>query len=380
MNGTTSAHGGFQLSRQSFCAEESADSILRIRQDITEKNSIPWEDPESLDGKLRLDKIIAKYLESQFFDMVQPYIPVITRAYFKSIKPSQLLLAAMYGVAARLSGALISSRDFQHIKKCLHFQLSKLVNDYKPSLQACIALTLIHLTIELQSDGIEGVEAWPLRLGMVVRMALELKLHRRSAQSRHTNQMQEMRRRLFWAIFVKDRWTSTGKGYPLMISYDDIDLDFPQVDSVDSEGGASHYFFVELVQQAVVLGNLHPVSFRADRFKHVTVEQFREVERGVDELGHRLRRITGKCDVDSKACLELNYAALRLLFYGPFFRPNNDTEAALFNKFVPNLSAMRITLAREAVYALEYASKDLVYCGAAIWGISMSKQPFLSTH
>lgn len=103
----------------------------------------------------------------RFFDKIQPYIPIISQTYFRSIQPSQLLLAAIYGVAARLPGAIVSSRDFTHIKRVLHNQLARLINDYKPSLQACMALCLIHLTIELQCDGIEGVEAWPLRLGMV---------------------------------------------------------------------------------------------------------------------------------------------------------------------------------------------------------------------
>lgn len=178
MNGHTSAHAGFQLSGQSFFPTEgSVENILRIRQDITEKNTIPWLDiGEAMDNKLSLDKIIAQYLENEFFARVQPFIPIITRSYLKSIKPSQLLLASIYGVAARLNKVLVSSRDFHHIKRVLHAQLTKLVNNYKPSLQACIALTLLHLTIELQTDGIDGVEAWPLRLGIVCIMPYSAQL------------------------------------------------------------------------------------------------------------------------------------------------------------------------------------------------------------
>ncbi|KAF3930536.1 hypothetical protein ABW19_dt0202422 [Dactylella cylindrospora] len=377
MNGQTSAHAGFQLSGQSFCASESSiESILRIRQDITEKNSIPWTDVESMDDKLNLDKIIANYLEDLFFEKVQPYIPIITRSYLKSIKPSQLLLAAIYGVAARLSRVLVSSRDFTHIKKVLNAQLIKLVNNYKPSLQACIALTLIHLTIELQTDGINDVEAWPLRLGMLVRMALELKLHKRTFQSRHSEDMQEMRRRLFWAVFIKDRWTSTGKGYPLMISFQDIDLDQPQTRNLDpGHQDTPHHFFVELLQQSIVLGKCHPVAYRADRFQRVTVKAFREVEAEVAELGDRLRRFSAKFnDYDSKATLELNYAALKLIFYGPFFRPTNPAEAVKFAEFIPNIPRLRMNLARDAVYALEYASKELVHSCPAIWGIGYYAQ------
>ncbi|KAF3926246.1 hypothetical protein ABW20_dc0103417 [Dactylellina cionopaga] len=376
LNGHTSAHAGFQLSDQSFCpTEESREKILRIRQNITENNYQPWTDIEGTD-KLHIDPIIANYLEDLFFSKVQPYIPIITRSYFNSNKITQLLRSAIYGVAARLSRVLVSTRDFVHIKQVLHTQLIKLVNNYRPSLQACIALTLIHLTIELQTDGIHDTEAWPLRLGMAVRMALELKLHKRSAQKKNSEDMQEMRRRLFWAVFIKDRWTSTGKGYPLMISYQDIDLDFPQVRNLDPNlEDTKHYFFVELIQQALVLGICHPVAYRADRYENVTVESFREAEAAIAELGDRLRRFQAVCkDHDDQATLALNYAALKLIFYYPFFQPKTAAEKIKFAEFLQDIAKLRTTLAQDAVYALGYASKELVHSCPAIWGIGYYAQ------
>lgn len=104
----------------------------------------------------------------RFFSNVQPYIPIIGAAYFGSIEPTQLLLSAMYGVAARLPGAIVSTRDFLHIKRVFEHQLKNQMTHYKPSLQACQALTLIHLTLEMQCEGLEGVETWPLRLSAVL--------------------------------------------------------------------------------------------------------------------------------------------------------------------------------------------------------------------
>lgn len=105
--------------------------------------------------------------QCRFFSSVQPYIPIIGAAYFGSIEPTQLLLSAMYGVAARLPGAIVSTRDFLHIKRVFEHQLKNQMTRYKPSLQACQALTLIHLTLEMQCEGLEGVETWPLRLSAV---------------------------------------------------------------------------------------------------------------------------------------------------------------------------------------------------------------------
>ncbi|KAF3081762.1 hypothetical protein TWF102_001582 [Orbilia oligospora] len=377
MNGQTSAHAGFQLSDQSFLpTEESREKILRIRQNITENNYQPWTDIEGTD-KLYIDPPLAKYIENElFFAKVQPYIPIITRQYVKTNKISPLLRAAMYGVAARLNGVLVSSRDFVHIKQVLHAQLMRLMNNYKPSLQALMALTLIHLTVELQTEGIHDTEAWPIRLGMAVRMALELKLHRRSAQSKYSEDMQEMRRRLFWAVFIKDRWTSTGKGYPLMISYNDIDLDFPDVRNLDlGFENTKHHFFVELIQQAIVVGKCHSVAYRADRFTHVEKRDFREVQDSIAELENRLRRFQTICkDYDSQATLALNYAALKLIFYYPFFQPANAEEKVKAAGFLQDTVKVRRELAEAAVYALGYASKELVHSCPAIWGIGYYAQ------
>ncbi|KAK6332446.1 hypothetical protein TWF696_003160 [Orbilia brochopaga] len=375
MKRRASAQAGIQCPL-SFClTEDSKEKFFQVRQEYTEKHSERWSDLEST-SKLSLDRPVANHLEDSFFARVQPYIPIITRTYLKSIQPSQLLLAAIYGVAARLKGVLVSTRDFVHIKNVLHSELLKLINNYKPSLQACIALACIHLTLELQTDGINDVEAWPLRLGMLVRMVMELKLHKRSAQRIFSKDEQEMRRRIFWAVFIKDRWTSTGKGYPLMISIQDIDLDLPSVRNLDpGYHKAQHHFFVELLQQSLVLGKCHPVAYRADRFKHVTVDAFREAEAAITELQHRLTNFSKTCkDCDSQKTLALTYTALKLLFYNPFFIPNDDTEAEQFALFLPNITKLRISLAREALSALRYASRELVHSDPAIWGIGYYAQ------
>ncbi|KAF3908947.1 hypothetical protein ABW21_db0208689 [Orbilia brochopaga] len=375
MNGHKSAHVGPKWSPLSFCLTEgSKETFLRVRKELTEKHK-QWTDIENTD-KLNLDPLIAKLLEDLFFARVQPYIPIITRAYLKSIRPSQLLLAALYGVAARLDGVLISTRDFVHIKNVLHSELLRLVNNYKPSLQACIALACIHLTLELQTNGFSDVEAWPLRLGTLVRMALELKLHKKSAQKMFSKDEQEMRRRVLWAIFIKDRWTSTSKGYPLMLSIQDIDIDLPSIRNLDpGHQKTQHLFFAELLQQSLVLGRCHPVAYRADRFKHVTVEAFREVEAAINELQHRLSSFQKACkDRQSQKTLSLTYTALKLLFYGPFFQPHNDAEARQFALFLPDITKLRVSLAREALSTIQYASKELVHSDPAIWSVGYHAQ------
>jgi hypothetical protein len=187
--------------------------------------------------------------------------------------------------------------------------------------------------------------------------------------------MAELHRRLFWVLFTKDRWTSTGKGYPLMLDIADIRTSLPTAKDLDDDSNgsannntpAAHEFFLELVHQALVLGAIHPICFRADRYAHVTAAQFRKIEAEVDALGSRLH--SSKLSPTAQAHLELNYTAIRLLFYGPFFKPSSDAEATLFSSFIPDIASARLHLANGAVHALGFASKELLYTGPSIWSI-----------
>ncbi|RPA99052.1 hypothetical protein L873DRAFT_1685081 [Choiromyces venosus 120613-1] len=389
LTGSTSAFGGFQLSKSSFLPTSdsnnpiAANRVLRLRQDLGllqqhhqhQRSNISWgeaEQQQDTDRELRLDKPVQVYLRREYFARVHPYIPILTEAYLDetpAARESQLLLAAMYGVAARLPAAIVSTRDFLHIKRVFEVQLKLLLANYRPSLEACQALTLIHLTLEMQCEGLEGVEAWPLRLASAVRMALELKLNDESTYPPSPPYLAELHRRLFWALFTKDRWTSTGKGYPLMLDTSDIHTSLPSPVDLDSPSSetSNHEFFIELVHQALTLGAIHPICFRADRYVHVTPAHFRRIEDQVNTLGTRLHK--HDLSPTTLAHLHINYAAIRLLFYGPFFKPSSDIEAALFNHFIPNISSARLRLANEAVHALSFASKELLFTGPSIWSI-----------
>ncbi|KAK9344389.1 fungal-specific transcription factor domain-containing protein [Lipomyces starkeyi] len=369
LDGSTSAYGGFQLSNLSFISQDDPDTpdLLHLRQDMQNKSTTTEAD-EDLDTELKLDKAVERHLNELYYTRVHPYIPIVPRAHLDTTEPSQLLLSAMYGVACRLPEAIVSSRDFRHIKRVLQNQLASLFIHYQPSLQACQALTLIHLTLELQCKGIEDVEAWPLRLSQAVRMALELKLHRRKSYANDTPLLQEVKRRTFWALFTKDKWTSTGKGYPLMIYRTDVSIPLPDPTDVDNPAGPPHEFFIELIHQAQVLEHIIPVCYRADRFHHVTAAQFRAIENEITELGHRVANT--HLSAVTRSHLTLNFVTIKLLFYSPFFRPSFPSEANLFSTFIPSLNALRLALARESVSAiLQHATVDLLFSGPSIWSI-----------
>lgn len=154
-----------------------------------------------------------------------------------------------------------------------------------------------------------------------------------------------------------------------MIDTDDIDVDLPSPIDIDNPSNPPHEFFIELIHQAHTLGRIHPVCFRADRFTHVTPAQFRLVEQDLTSLSHRIQSNAHIWSPVTRAHLEINYAAIRLLFYGPFFKPSSDAEAALFSQLIPNAASARLRLASDAVCALGFASRELLYTGPSIWSI-----------
>lgn len=159
-----------------------------------------------------------------------------------------------------------------------------------------------------------------------------------------------------------------------MIDTDDIDVDLPSPVDLDDPSCPPHEFFTELIQQSIALGRIHPVCFSADQFAHVSIAQFRLVEQDIDMLGQRIRDGAQTWDPVTRAHLEINYATIRLLFYGPFFKPSSDAETALFSALIPDISGTRLRLATDAVRALDFASRDLLFTGPSIWSIMFYAQ------
>lgn len=159
-----------------------------------------------------------------------------------------------------------------------------------------------------------------------------------------------------------------------MIDTDDVDVDLPSPLDLDDPSCPPHEFFTELIQQSIALGRIHPVCFSADQFANVSVTQFRLVEADIDMLGQRIRDGAQTWDPVTRAHLEINYATIRLLFYGPFFKPSSDAETALFAALIPDISGTRLRLASDAVRALDFASRELLSTGPSIWSIMFYAQ------
>lgn len=96
-----------------------------------------------------------------------------------------------------------------------------------------------------------------LLAGMAVRMAQDLALHRSVTITGSTpadDALIEKRRRLWYAVYVTDRWCCSVMGRPLAIADSDCDVDLPNVDAVGEPG--KYTMFVNLVKLSGILGEV----------------------------------------------------------------------------------------------------------------------------
>ncbi|CAO3595377.1 unnamed protein product [Absidia cylindrospora] len=119
-----------------------------------------------------------------------------------------------------------------------------------PRIQTIQALVLLcaHPTYSSKS-----YRNW-LLAGMAVRMAQDLGLHRSVSTTGTANEIIEKRRRLWYSVYVTDRWCCSVMGRPLAIADSDCDVDLPHVDAVDQPG--KYTMFVNLVKLSGILGEV----------------------------------------------------------------------------------------------------------------------------
>ncbi|ORZ05847.1 fungal-specific transcription factor domain-domain-containing protein [Absidia repens] len=119
-----------------------------------------------------------------------------------------------------------------------------------PRIQTIQALVLLcaHPTYSSKS-----YRNW-LLAGMAVRMAQDLGLHRSVSTAGTANEIIEKRRRLWYSVYVTDRWCCSVMGRPLAIADSDCDVDLPNVDAVDQPG--KYTMFVNLVKLSGILGEI----------------------------------------------------------------------------------------------------------------------------
>ncbi|KAF9965067.1 hypothetical protein BGZ70_005467 [Mortierella alpina] len=230
-------------------------------------------------------KDLAEHLLDCCWSYVHPHMPVLHKPTFMrqyrnpdpEKRPAHVLIISMFAVASRYS-------DHPEITGHGHdpeefgdeyFSRAKRLVDYEYELprQSTIQALLLMVVYRFTSAK-SGGRVWVM-LGMATRMAQDLGMHRNSSRWHLPPLETEIRKRLWWACYVLDRWCSASMGRPLAIDDNDCDVDLPSAveqDWADADGNAASphenndkvkeessfalRYFVETIKLSNILGQI----------------------------------------------------------------------------------------------------------------------------
>lgn len=215
---------------------------------IKHGNVRPEEKIETVADWIRIvagiDMTMSHRLMRVYFVYIHPILPVVNKVMFlKQYRgqtkpfPSASLLLAMYGAAARyvevvkrqeLNKIIEVDDDWQPPEgwsESFFDELRKfLVGHYTPSMSTVQAL-LIAQNHRASLDSRSTI-VW-LICGLDIRMAQDLGLNRSSEKWMLPKSEIETRKRVWWAVYIADKWNSAATGKPVAIFDEDCDVEYP---------------------------------------------------------------------------------------------------------------------------------------------------------
>lgn len=238
---------------------------------------------------------LAEHLIECYFNFVHPNLPILHKPTFMrqyrnsdpTKRPPAVLLHAMFAIASRFSSnPEITGRDPEAFGDEYFDRAKRLVDfEYELPRQSSIQALLLMVNYRFTSAK-SGGRVWVM-LGMAIRMAQDLGMHRSSARWHLPPLETEIRKRLWWACYVMDRWASSCLGRPVGIDDNDCDVGYPssvEQDWADADGNpmspgqdveqvkqkATHAlkYFVETIKLAEILGQILQRVYSAKTRSH----------------------------------------------------------------------------------------------------------------
>ncbi|KAI8376287.1 fungal-specific transcription factor domain-containing protein [Radiomyces spectabilis] len=190
-----------------------------------------------------LDKSMSDRLMKVYFAYIHPGLPVVNKALFlKQYRgeigdyPSAPLLNAIYGAAVRyidtchlFGGKVNADGTNWDIPKGWSEQLfDNLLTYVKGRYSPCIA-TIQALVIgqNHRASLDEKLNSGWLLNAAAIRMAQDLGLHRSSATWDIPESEKETRKRVWWSVYIMDKWSAAATGRPQTVFDEDCDENYP---------------------------------------------------------------------------------------------------------------------------------------------------------
>ncbi|BGP30501.1 hypothetical protein JCM10296v2_002256 [Rhodotorula toruloides] len=314
----------FKYSQQ-LSVDERGDGFIRV---ISAGDGDPSRggEPVAIQGIEHSD---AEKLLNYFFTTHANHFPIVAKADFLgSEQPAPLLFNAICAVSA-LSHHVAPS-ILRVIKATIRSHLraeDMLDNSTIPNIQA---LLIYAFTMELEK-GTAASKTWNI-LGLAVRMAQDLGLHRKLGSERkeqseadHT----ELRRRVWGGCLIADRWISAIYGQPMMIDLADCDTMLPSVfdirPNLDFDEKRRPYLFNSaLISLSILLGRIlkavySPTGIMLLSEKHAKA-LVSDLAAWMSGLPEELRFQGPAKSTPEQGFLHLLYIPVRFLITRPFMR------------------------------------------------------------
>ncbi|THH09362.1 hypothetical protein EW145_g2079 [Phellinidium pouzarii] len=295
-------HSYDQRYNHTWEVSKAGDGLIQVLEPSTEDS--PSILPKLVDLHVERD-VIEKLINSYFTD-VAPLVPIVTQAEFLALSdpsPPPILLYSICLVAA-------SKRD---VPQAVFDSLRVAVNDVIKS-EDCADCHSQFVPTALSS-------LW-IRLGTAIRMAQDLGLHRAEAVKKNI----EMRRRVWGACVITDRWTSLTYGHPYMIDIEDCDARLP------SSGDPNDHYTDELLRLSLILGRVLKTIYGPSGLTYATDEKLYALlsdMKGWQENLPEDLKYRGLDTPRSGGLLHLLYASVTMLFWRVFMRISYSCPAHL---------------------------------------------------
>ncbi|GAA5877751.1 hypothetical protein JCM16303_000225 [Sporobolomyces ruberrimus] len=310
---------------QTLSVDERGDGFIRV---ISAGDGEPSGDgaPVAIQGIEHSD---AEKLLNYFFTTHATHFPIVSRADFLGTeRPTALLFNCICAVSA-LSHH-VAPAILRTLKSSIRSHLRSediLDNSNIPNIQA---LLLYAFTGESEK-GTAASKTWNI-LGLAIRMAHDLGLHRRLGTERKEQSEAdhaELRRRVWGGCLIADRWMAAIYGQPMMIDLADCDALLPSVFDIrpnrDFNSDHRPYLFNSaLISLSVLLGRILKAVYSPTGILMLSEKEGKalvsDLAAWVDGLPEELKFEGPEKSSPEQGFLHLLYIPVRFLITRPFMR------------------------------------------------------------
>ncbi|KAI7888893.1 fungal-specific transcription factor domain-containing protein [Mucor mucedo] len=268
----------------------------------------------------QLDEMIGIY-----FSHLHVSFPIINKTKFlKQYDSSSTKHSILTQAVLALSFRFVSQNLPGLVEEAEHFgddffrKVMRLLRDSTRSRLCYVQATLLMVFfLDMDKDDIESVQ-W-CTLGSAIRMAQDLGLHRSCANWDLPRSEIETRHRVFYALYIMDRWLGARAGKPLTILDRDFDAAIPspfEIDEDPNEEAPVYQFFLLLIELSEILGRVLK-SLYAPNAKNANLDAALDDPTIVSVLNTRLKNWKNVLDktTDGKYLTEIDNLNLKLFYY-----------------------------------------------------------------